>query len=153
LDLITKLIEANGELDRDLEMLQTEIRRADGRGTLKILPAGNVAGLHGKTACFIGFDEIHGYRNWDIFEALAPDPTRDTLQWITSYDSFYQAPGAPLFDLIKIGKDGTDPRMLFSWYSADYCTDTKWKDQEPEQRANPSWKSWPEGLGYLAQQK
>jgi hypothetical protein len=22
---------------------------------------------------FIGFDEIHGYRNYDLFEALAPD--------------------------------------------------------------------------------
>jgi hypothetical protein len=50
-----------------------------------VLPAKDVAGTHGKSAAFVGFDEIHAYRDWSLMEALQPDPTRiDTLQWITS---------------------------------------------------------------------
>jgi hypothetical protein len=68
----------------------------DAKGTLKILPAQDAVGAHGKTYLFVSFEEIHGYRNWDIFEALAPDPTRlDALTWITSYASIYNSPGAP----------------------------------------------------------
>jgi hypothetical protein len=65
----------------------------------------------------------------------------------------YNTPGVPLFDLKKIGRSGSDPRMLFSWYSADLCTDAAFMDLPPEQRANPSMCSWPEGAEYLAQQK
>src|SRR5262249_8222183 len=42
---------------------------------------------------------------------------------------------------------------LFSWYSADVCTDATFADLLPEQRANPSLNSWPEGVAYLEQQK
>jgi hypothetical protein len=85
LSLAKKLVETNPNLKADLEIFQKEIRRRDGRGTLKILPAQNVVGQHGKTACFVGYDEIHGQRDYDLLEALAPDPTRrDALQWITS---------------------------------------------------------------------
>ncbi len=60
---------------------QKNIERVDGAGELAILPARDVAGSHGKTYLFIGFDEIHGYRSWDIFEALAPDPSRLFFSW------------------------------------------------------------------------
>jgi hypothetical protein len=100
-----------------------------------ILPSKDAIGAHGKTYLFIGFDEIHGFRNWDIFEALAPDPTRlDALTWITSYASIYNSPGNPLFDLMAQGKRGEDPRMYFSWYSSEYCTDPDYADAEPEGR-------------------
>ena len=46
---------------------------------------------------------------------------------------------------MQIGKAGNDPRMLFSWYSGDYCTDPAFADLPPEQRANPSMASWPDG--------
>ncbi|MDQ3777208.1 MAG: hypothetical protein M3461_24055 [Pseudomonadota bacterium] len=83
----------NPLLDRDVIVKQKEIERVDAKGTLKILPAQDAIGAHGKTYLFVGFDEIHGYRNWDIFEALAPDPTRlDALTWITSYASIYNSP-------------------------------------------------------------
>ena len=154
LSLAKKLVSVNPILARELEPLQKEIRRRDGRGVLKILPAQNVVGQHGKTASFIGFDEIHGYKTYDLFEALAPDPTRqDTLTWITSYDTIYNSPGIPLFDFKQIGFAGTDPRMLFSWYSGDRCTDPAFADLQPEQRANPSMESWSEGPRYLEQQK
>src|SRR5262249_45344596 len=108
----------------------------------------------GKTASFIGFDEIHTKRDWNLLEALQPDPTRpDALTWITSYDTIYNVAGVPLFDLKKIGRSGSDPRMLFSWYSADVCTDAAFADLPPEQRANPSMSSWAEGAAYLEQQK
>jgi hypothetical protein len=121
---------------------------------LKILPAKDVAGTHGKTFAFVGFDEIHGYRDWALIEALAPDPTRtDALTWITSYASIYARAGAPLFDLMNIGRAGRDPRMLFSWYSGDLCTDPAFAELPPERRANPSMGSWPEGEAYIAQQR
>jgi hypothetical protein len=43
--------------------------------------------------------------------------------------------------------------MLFSWYSGDYCTDPAFADLAPEQRANPSMSSWPDGVAYLLQQR
>jgi hypothetical protein len=154
LSLAKKLVAVNPDLSNVLEVLRIEIRRRDGRGSLQILPAQDAIGQHGKTAIFIGFDEIHGYRTHDLLEALAPDPTRaDALTWITSYDTIYNAPGIPLFDLKAIGKAGTDPRMLFSWYSGDYCSDPAFADLEPELRANPSIASWPEGRAYLDQQR
>lgn len=154
LTILKKLIEANVPLQDRVEVRAKEIIRRDGRGVLRILPARDVLGAHGKTALFIGYDEIHGYRTWDLFEALAPDPTRvDTLQWITSYDTIYNVPGVPLFDLKKLGLSGADPRMLFSWYSADLCTDPDFADLPPELRANPSISSWPEGQLYLDQQR
>jgi hypothetical protein len=155
LDLAKKLVRVNG-LDGDdgeLEILVDEIRRKDGMGTMRILPANNVIGQHGKTAAFLGYDEIHGARNYELIEALAPDPTRYCLTWITSYDSIFDTPGYPLYDYKQIGIAGTDERMLFSWYSGDLCTDPDFADLEPELRANPSIGSWPEGRGYLEQQR
>lgn len=155
LSLAKKLIAVNeAELGGEVDLLQKEIRRTDGAGSLRILPARDAVGSHGKTALFLGFDEIHGYRSWDIFEALAPDPTRpDVLTWITSYDTIYNSPGVPLYDLKQIGLGGEDPRMLFSWYSGGLCTDPALEDARPEERANPSMESWPEGEAYLDQQR
>jgi phage terminase large subunit-like protein len=155
LSLAKKLVAANADqIGAEVELLSTEIKRRDGRGTLKILPAQNAVGQHGKTATFIGYDEIHGYRDYDLFEALAPDPTRpDSLIWITSYDTIYNSPGIPLYDYKKIGREGLDPRMLFVWYSGDFCTEPAFADLEPELRANPSMGSWPEGRAYLEQQR
>jgi hypothetical protein len=60
----------------------------------------------------------------------------------------------PLFDLKQVGKAGTDPRMLFSWYSGgELNTDPDFATLEPELRANPSFGSWADGVGYLEQQK
>jgi hypothetical protein len=74
---------------------------------------------------------------------LAHDPTRhDAVQWITSYASIYHRPGVPLFDLFGRGKSGKDRRMYFSWYAADLCTDPNFADLPPEEKANPSRKSW-----------
>jgi hypothetical protein len=154
LDLARKLVLANPDLLAEVEPLAKELRLRDGSGALRILPGKDVAGSHGKTGSFIGHDEIHTAKTWDLFEALQPDPTRpDALQWVTSYASIYNVVGAPLHDLMAIGKAGTDPRMLFSWYSGDLCTDPAFAELEPELRANPSMASWPEGAAYLEQQR
>jgi hypothetical protein len=153
LSLAKKLFAANPELDRRVNILAKEIVRIDGRGVLRILPARDVAGAHGKTYIFLGFDEIHAYRSHDLFEALAPDPTRnDALIWITSYAGIRHAPGIPLYDFMQAGKSGADPRMYFSWYGADFTTDASLADATPERRANPSMASWENG-GYLDQQR
>jgi hypothetical protein len=153
LSLAKKLIYANPMLGHEVDVKAKLIERLDGRGVLRILPAQDVAGAHGKTYLFVGYDEIHGYRNWDLLEALAPDPTRpDALTWITTYDTIYNQPGVPLYDLKR--QAGSDSRMYFSWYSADLCTDPELALLgDPEARANPSMGSWPEGRGYLEQQK
>jgi hypothetical protein len=155
LTIAKKLVAANPVLAAEVDVKSKSIERKDGRGVLQILPAGDTAGTHGKTYLFVGFDEIHAHRRWDLFEALAPDPTRlDALTWITSYDTIYNAPGVPLHDLKRIGQAGEDPRMLFSWYSAGLCTDPAFAGlEEPEARANPSMSSWPDGAGYLEQQR
>lgn len=156
LALAKKLIAANPILASEVEVRAKEIARRDGKGRLAILPAQNAVGEHGKTFLFAGFDEIHGYRNHDLFEALAPDPTRrDVLTWITSYAGIRHAPGIPLYDFMQAGKAGDDPRLLFSWYGGDYTTDPALAGETaatPEQRANPSMASWGNDK-YLATQR
>ena len=154
LELIRKLVARNPEPASEFDALNKELRLKDGSGGIKILPAGDALGLHGKTASFIGYDEIHGYRDWSVMEALQPDPTRrDALTWVTSYDVYAGEQGVPLHDLKEIGFAGSDPRMLFSWYSAERCTDPSFAELDPEARANPSMDSWPEGRAYLEQQR
>jgi hypothetical protein len=153
LDLAKKLVTANPIIAREVEPRAKEIIRTDGRGRMQILPARDIAGSHGKTYLFIGFDEIHAYRSHDLFEALAPDPTRrDALTWITSYAGIRHAPGIPLYDLMQAGRRGDDPRMFFSWYGADFTTDSDFVESTPERRANPSMASWGND-GYLDQQR
>jgi phage terminase large subunit-like protein len=154
LSLAKKLIRANAELDAEVTCNAKEIVRNDGQGVLRILPARDAVGAHGKTYGFVGFDEIHGYRNHDLFEALAPDPTRlDALVWITSYAGIRHAPGIPLYDFMQTGKRDDDPRMFFSWYAGDYTTDSNVPEGvTPERRANPSMASWGND-GYIAQQR
>ncbi len=156
LDLAKKLVRINGlgdAVDGELEILDKEIRRRDGKGSMQVVPAKNVAGQHGRTAAFIGFDEIWAYRDHSLFEALAVDPTRYCLTWVTSYDLINDSEGFPLHDFKKAGMAGSDPRMYFSWYSGDYTTDPAFANLEPELRANPSMGSWPDGRGYLDQQR
>ncbi len=124
LKLAKLLIAANPDLGNEVRVLDKEIVRKDGRGTLSILPARDSAGAHGKTYSICGFDEIHAYRGHEIFEALAQDPTRhDSLMWITAYNSMNAKPGVPLYDFLKAGREGSDERMYFSWYAGDYTTD------------------------------
>jgi hypothetical protein len=155
LALAKKLAKANPEtLGEDVVRNKANvIERRDGEGFIEVLPAQDAIGSHGKTYRLLAIDEVHGYRDWDLLEALAMDPTRpDTQQWITSYASLFHRPGAPLFDLMKMGRAGTDARLLFSWYAADFCTDPDFAEATPEDRANPSRASW-ENPGYLAQQQ
>ncbi len=154
LALAKLLVKANPKgLEPWLRPRRRAIERTDGRGFLEILPAGDVAGQHGKTYRFCGFDEIHGYRTWDLLEAMQLDPTRlDGQMWITSYATLFHKPGVPLFDLCARGRAASDPRMLFSWYAADYTTDPAFVDADQETRANPSREAWPD-QGYLAQQQ
>ena len=60
LSLVKKLFAANPALAKRVNVLMKEIVRKDGRGVMRILPARDVIGMHGKTFCFAGFDEIHG---------------------------------------------------------------------------------------------
>jgi hypothetical protein len=142
-EIARRLVEADPILGAELEVMAKELRLRDGSGSLRIIPGRDIAGAHGKT------------RSWDLLEALAPDPTRlDSLRWITSYDTIYNTAGVPLFDLKQVGKAGTDPRMLFSWYSGgELNTDPNFATLEPELRANPSFGSWADGVGYLEQQQ
>lgn len=154
LALLKKLIATNGFLGDWLKVKKNIIERRDGGGFIEVLPAQDVAGSHGKTYRLCGFDEIHGYRNWDLLEAMQFDPTRlEAQMWITSYASLFHKPGVPLYDLCAMGRAGADPRLLFSWYAADYTTDPDFVNAAPELRANPSIASWRDGAGYLEQQR
>jgi hypothetical protein len=74
LDLAKKFIEANPILKGALVIKQNVITRKDSKGFLKILPAKDIAGAHGKTYLFCGFGEIHAYRDYGILEAMQIDP-------------------------------------------------------------------------------
>jgi hypothetical protein len=76
----------------------------------------------------------------------------NTQQWIPSYASIFHRPGASLYDLLQQAKAGTDPRLLLSWYAADFSTDSATAELTPETRANPSMASWGNDA-YLAQQQ
>lgn len=152
LDLSKKIISINPSLSKRVTVKRNSIDRRDGKGFIKILPAQDAIGMHGKTFLFLGLDEIHGYRNYDVLEAMAADPHRlhEAMTWITSYNTLYNFEGVPLHDMIKNGKAGTDPTMFFSWYAGDYCTDPEFASKPtPEERANPSILP----AGYLDQQK
>lgn len=153
LALAKKLLAANPALKQWLKVGKKIIERKDGQGFMEILPAQDVAGSHGKTYRLAAFDEVHTYRTWDLLEAMQLDPTRPEAQmWITSYASLYHRPGVPLFDLLAQGRAGSDPRMLFSWYAADYTTDSDFAEADPETRANPSRGTWKDP-DYLEQQQ
>ena len=131
------------------------LERRDGEGFIEVLPAQDVVGQHGKSYRFCGYDEIHGYRTWDILEALQPDPTRlDSQQWITSYASIYPPARACRCSIsAKAGRHGADPRMLFSWYAADFTTDPDFADATPE-TPSESFAAVPGRTpGYLEQQQ
>ena len=153
LELAKKIIRVNPILKNAVSIKLKVIERRDGQGFIKILPAHDVAGAHGTTYVFCGFDEIHEYKTWDLLEAMQLDPTRpDSLMWITSYASIYHRPGVPLFDLCAAGWKGQDPRMLFTWYAGNRSTDPDLENASPEDRANPSRGSWSDP-GYLEQQQ
>jgi hypothetical protein len=146
------IIAANPTTASALHVHKNVIRRKDGLGFLEILPRNDVAGAHGKTYCFLGFDEIHAYSSHDIFEALALDPTRTDAQvWVTSYASLNHQPGIPLHDFFETGRAQADPAMLFSWYGADFTTDPAAESLSPEEKANPSVATFMPG--YLDQQR
>src|SRR5262249_14658519 len=63
LSLAKKLVAANPDLVAEVETLAGELRLRDRSASLRILPAKDVAGAHGKTFGFVGFDEIHAYRD------------------------------------------------------------------------------------------
>lgn len=160
LGLTKKLITASPALAAEVDIQQKQIVRKDGQGLLRIVPARDAAGLHGKTYIFLGVDEMHAYKNYDVLEALSPDPHRtDYFILIATYASVFNSPGYPLYDYYSRGvagfqgkAEGADPRMHFSWYSADLCTDAAFASLPAEQRANPSMQSWAD-KGYLEQQK
>jgi hypothetical protein len=153
LTLLKLLIRANPALSKHLSIRQNIVSRKDGQGFAEVLPGQSHLGEHGRTFRFLGIDEIHTQKTWDLLEALQPDPTRlDAQTWITSYASLFHRPGVPLFDLTAAGRAGGDPRMLFSWYAADYTTDPDFAEAMPEDRANPSRGSWAD-QGYLEQQR
>jgi hypothetical protein len=140
LDLLKKLIRVSPLLMSRLVITQKVIERRDGGGFIKILPGGDVTGAHGKTARLVGFDEIHGMRDWSLLSAMQLDPTRRDAQMLcTSYSSLVHRKGVPLYDLLDLGKRGADPKMFFSWYSGDYGTDPEFANLgTAELRANPS---------------
>jgi phage terminase large subunit-like protein len=152
LDLLKKLIAVNPVFADALVVKQKEIERRDGGGYCRIIPGRDILGAHGGTSDFDVIDEIQTQKSWSLMEALAPDPSKQCLQWITSYNSLFHRPLAPLFDLLKIAWSGSDQRMFFSYYAADRTNDPDFQDASPQLRANPSMASW-ENQNYLAQQK
>jgi hypothetical protein len=113
------------------------------------LPAGDVAGLHGKTYLFLVIDELHTQKDYRVLEALELDRTRpDATQWFASYASLYRHAGVPLVDLLKQHERKSDPRLYVSWHagsveeanpSLNQPLGPTRADIEDARRALPSW--------------
>ena len=80
LSLAKKLVACNPILAQEVDVRAKEIVRKDGKGSLQILPARDVAGSHGKTYLFIGYDEIHGYRTRTICSRRSRPTRRDVMR-------------------------------------------------------------------------
>ena len=107
LSLCKKLVAISPHLLSRLVIRDKMIVRKDNRGTITILPGRDAIGLHGKTYRAALFDEIHGYRDWALLEALALDPHRDDSQMIlTSYASVFHKPGVPLLRFAPARQSG-----------------------------------------------
>ena len=155
LALAKKLIAINPDLAAEIEVLANELRLRDGSGLAEdIAGEGYCLARTARARRSSATTKFWAIATGSLMEALQPDPTRaDALQWVTSYASLFNTAGAPLHDLMQVGKAGKDTRMLFSWYSGDLCTDPAFAELPPLQRANPSMPSWPDGEGYLEQQR
>jgi hypothetical protein len=120
-EIAEKVILANPILEDEVEILGKSIRRRDGKGSLTPLPARGAAGLHGRTGAFIGFEECHGFTNYDLIRAITPDPTRgDVTVWFTSYSPVAAREGIPMHDMLTAARAGKMPRTLLSWYCGDW---------------------------------
>jgi hypothetical protein len=118
LDLSKKLIRCNPVLAEEVIIKQNVIERRDGKGFLEILPAQDVAGLHGKTYLWKGHDELHTQRDYRVLEALELDRTRpDAVASYASYASLSRHAGVPLVDMLKQHERKSDPRLYVSWFS------------------------------------
>ena len=155
LKIFKRLLEVNEPLQQLVTVRANKIVAEDGSGTVEILAARDTAGSHGKSYAFLGYDEIHEYRDFSLIEALAKDPGRESFTWITSYDAIHAQKNAPLQVYKRMGFNNEDPKMYFSWYSGDpeFCTDPAYKDPDmtPERRANPSFDRFPKD--YFASQR
>lgn len=149
LDLAKKLIRCNPVIADELVSKQNVIERRDNVGFLEILPAQDVAGLHGKTFLWKGHDELHTQKDYRVLEALELDRTRpDAVASYASYASLSRQAGVPLVDMLKQHGAGIDPRLYVKWYSgtieeANPALNTPLgptlESIEDAQRSVPSW--------------
>jgi hypothetical protein len=151
--LLEKIVRVNPLLEARLTIRRNVIERKDAAASSKCCRRRTSPARTARRSGSSSSTRSTATKSWDLFEALAFDPTRPEAQWwITSYASLFHRPGVPLFDLMAIGKAGTDPRMWFSWYGADFTTDPAFADVDPDARANPSRESWGNDK-YLVQQR
>jgi hypothetical protein len=118
LDLAKKIVRCNPILEDEVMIKSNVIERKDRNGFIEILPAGDAAGLHGKTYLLLVVDELHTQKDYKMLEALELDRTRtDAMQWFASYASMYHHAGVPLVDIQKQHATNSDPRLYVSWYA------------------------------------
>ena len=123
MDLFKKLVRANPVLLDLLTIKQKSVERKGRQRICRDHTRTRRSGQHGGKFDLLVIDEIHTQRDWNLLESLQPDPTRQSLTWITSYNSIYHQPGVPLFDMLKHAWAGTDARMYFSYYASDKTID------------------------------
>ena len=96
-----------------------ELRHKDG---VYIPLSSESKGRHGLNASCIVFDELWNQRTYDLWEALTHSPVRkQPLHFCITYAGLDPTKGNLLYDLYQTGKAGTDPGMLFVWFSGEGC--------------------------------
>lgn len=108
-----KLYKCNPTLAAEVSIKGNRIELKRGDGFIEILPAGDAAGMHGKSYRLLTLDELHTQKNYDVLEALEMDPSRpDAQQLFGSYSPLLPRPGLPIVDILRQHADGLDPRLF-----------------------------------------
>ncbi|MFO0729742.1 MAG: hypothetical protein U0361_01865 [Nitrospiraceae bacterium] len=120
LTLAKRLYKLNHLLAEEVSIKANVIELRNGAGFIEIIPAGDAAGMHGKSYRLMCLDELHTQKNYDVLEGLEMDPARpDAQQLFGSYSPLLPRPGIPISDMLKQHADQVDPRLFVFTRSGD----------------------------------
>lgn len=125
-----RAFERSPVLKSEVTIRRDSIEVKKGYGVYRVISADSTT-AHGLNASCTIFDELWGFRNYDLWEALTHSPARkQALHFIITYSSYEPWDGALLWDLYQRGIKGEDPRQYTCWLSGDDANPASWVTPE-----------------------
>ncbi|MBN1574732.1 MAG: hypothetical protein JW984_16165 [Deltaproteobacteria bacterium] len=113
-DFVKRSFELSPVLRQEVVIKRDRIEARNG-GWYQVISADSVS-AHGYDCSAIVIDEMWGFQDYKLLEAVAPSPARrNPLTLVVTYAGNQPFPGNPLFDYYERGKEGKDPKMYFYW--------------------------------------